>query len=142
MQTDHLQQLAFERGRRFGDVRHGYVATRCRCKAREFEFVDVGRDRRGGAVHLLGERLAGQIPDEFASGLDVGDAVFAAFAAEADDRRGAGECAEETVGREVQRAVGGAGGNPADQARSDDGLERVVRKAVAGGGVVEVVGHG
>lgn len=47
----------------------------------------------------------------------------------------------KTVGREVQRAVGGAGGNPADQARSDDGLERVVRKAVAGGGVVEVVGH-
>ena len=54
----------------------------------------------------------------------------------------AGERAEEAVGREVQGAIGGARRNPADQARSDDGLERIVRETVTGSGVVEVVGHG
>ncbi|CAH2921310.1 MAG: Methyl-accepting chemotaxis protein [uncultured Paraburkholderia sp.] len=46
MQPHHLQQLAFERGRRFGDVRHLHVAPRRRGEPREREFVDMRRNRR------------------------------------------------------------------------------------------------
>jgi hypothetical protein len=39
----------------------------------------------------------------------------------------------------VQRTVGGAGGNPADRARADDGVEGIMRQAVALRRLVEVL---
>ena len=57
-------------------------------------------------------------------------------AREADDRRLVAEGVEEAVRREVDIALAVARGDPADRARSDDGVEGVVLEAVALGGLV------
>ncbi|BCZ80868.1 hypothetical protein PTKU64_45430 [Paraburkholderia terrae] len=57
-------------------MRHRHVAPRDRRESRQLELVDVRRDGRGRAVHLLGERARRQIPDELARLFDIADAVL------------------------------------------------------------------
>src|SRR5476649_764333 len=85
-----------------------------------------------------------QVPGELAGLLDVVQAVFAPDAGKTNDRRNVVERIEEAVGRQVQVTIGILRRNPADGARADDGVERVMGQAVAVGGFVEVdvVGHG
>src|SRR5476649_1875374 len=85
-----------------------------------------------------------QVPGELAGLLDVVQAVFAPDAGKTNDRRNVVERIEEAVGRQVQVTIGILRRNPADGARADDGVERVMGQAVAVGGfvVVDGVGHG
>src|SRR5207248_5369080 len=66
------------------------------------------------------------------------DAIFPGRRGEADDRRHVAEAVEETIRRKIDIAFGAARRNPADRARSDDGVERIVLEAVAVPGFVEV----
>ena len=88
----------------------------------------AARQPRGGRVHPVAQRIGGHAPDEFA-GLD-GEAgrVLHALAGEADDLRPAVEAVEVAVGREIQLSRLAHRRDPADRARHDHALERIVRK--------------
>src|SRR6266436_8392906 len=99
---------------------------------------------RGSGVHLLRQIHGREIPDELAGLLDVGDAVLPGSRGKSDDRRVVIEAVEKAVGRQVEVAVGIAGGDPADRARRDDGVEGIVLEAVAASWLVIVqvfLGH-
>jgi hypothetical protein len=84
-----------------------------------------------GCVHLLGERHRREIPAELFCLLDIGHAVLPVGGGKADDGRDVAEGVEEAVGREVDIALGVAGGDPADRSRRDDGVERIVLQPMA-----------
>src|SRR5450432_3017680 len=83
-----------------------------------------------GGVHLFRQIHGREIPDELAGLLDVDDAVLPGGRGEADNGRRVGKSVEETVGREIDVALGVPRRDPADRTRSDDGIERIVLEPV------------
>src|SRR5258705_13319865 len=63
--------------------------------------------------------------------LDVGDAVLPGSRGKSDDRGVVIEAVEKAVWRRVEVALGIGGGDPADGAWRDDGIEGIVLEAVA-----------
>ena len=82
-------------------------------------------------VHGVGQRARGQVPGELAGLLDVAHRVLVANAGEANNGRGVIEGVEKTVRRQVECALRIARRDPANRSWPDDGVEGVVRQAVA-----------
>ena len=142
-----LRALAFHAHRAFGHARWLYL---CRCQRRELgqcELVHLGGHGGAALVHGFGQRMRGEVPHKLTVLFDVGERVFASDARETDDRRRVVERVEEAVRREIEHTGVAARGDPADGAGPDDGVERIVRQAVALAWEVAVeavvgVGHG
>ncbi|MCY1358623.1 hypothetical protein D9M69_451650 [compost metagenome] len=106
LQLNDLRDLALEGHRA---LCHPWHLNDLRGSGRQpgqFEFVDLRPDHGAALVHLLGQRPRGQVPGEFAGLFDVVQAVFAPDAGKPNDRRNVVEGVEETVGRQVQVALG------------------------------------
>src|SRR3546814_4489397 len=81
-------------------------------------------------VHHFGQRPGRHAGDEFAGGLDIGQAVLPSGAAEGDDRRLVVEGVEVVVRRKIAAAPPVAGGYPADRRRPNTALEGVVLREI------------
>src|SRR5580692_3764402 len=64
LQLDQLAEAAFEIDRAFQNARRGNQAAGDGGETRHLELIDLRRGRRGGQVHLLAQRLGGQVPAE------------------------------------------------------------------------------
>jgi hypothetical protein len=128
LDLDHIDHLAFQRRRTFGDPRRGDQAAFGHGQSGAGELVVAAGERGGGFVHRAAQIERRQVGDELAAFLGEGRRVLPAFAGEADDRRDAAEAVEEAIGGEIDAPVEGAGRDPADRARGDDRLERVARQ--------------
>ena len=91
------------------------------------------RDRhRGGAlIHGFCQRTRRQVPDELAGFTDILHAVFPAAAGKTNDWRMVVKTVKETIGRQIALAAGALRADPANWARADDGIERIVRQTVS-----------
>src|ERR1700731_1542513 len=138
LQLNDLRQLAFEGDRAFRDPGHVDQPARRRGQSGDAEFADVVGDVRRSGIHLLRQVHGGEIPDEFFRLLDILDAVLPGSRGKADDRRMVAKAVKETVGREIDIALGVTRRNPADRARGDDGVEGIVPEAMAVFRLVEV----
>jgi hypothetical protein len=137
----HLQDLgalAFKADWAFGHAWHADDARRLRCEARYVKFADFGRHSIASLVHCFSQRARDQVPDKLAVGLDVVECVLAADAGKPNQWRYVIECAEKTVGRQIEHATGTAARYPANRAWSHDRVEGVVFQAVAQIGFIEV----
>lgn len=101
------------------------------------EFVGAFGEMHRACVHAVCQSLRDDIDHEFAGVTDVAEAVFGLVdtdfglgGGEHDHRRGVSDAIEEGVGREVDLAVVVDRGDPADGARSNEGVEWVVGEAV------------
>ena len=92
----------------------------------------------GSFIHRFGEWPGSQIPDKFFCFNNVLHTVFPAAAGETDDRWPIVKAVEEAVGGEIALPCAIERSDPADGARPDDGIQRVVRQAVAFGRLIEV----
>lgn len=143
VQRDDLQQAAFERRRARRDARRRDDPAGRGLKSRERELVGLRRHGGGGGVHRLSEGSGRHVPDELAGCLDVGDAVLGTAGGKGDHRRRVAHRVEEAVRRKVGDTAGAQRGDPPDRTRRDNGLERIMRQPVTGGGLVEVaIPHG
>src|SRR5258708_4380209 len=131
LQLNDLRQLALERHRAFRHPRHVDELAGHRGQPGDLELADVMGDVGGGCVHLFRQVHGGEIPDELAALLDIGDGILPGGRGKTDDGRVIAEAVEEAVGRQIDIALGVARRDPADRARGDDGVEGIVLEAVA-----------
>ena len=129
LQGDHLQHLAFQRGRGSCDTRAINGGAVGLGHARFGEFIGAsGQGGRCGA-HPLEHCFFDDVDGEDAAVDNVGNAVFHATCKH-HLRRGVGDGVEERIGCEIV-AMAGTGGNPRDGAGRDYGLEGIVSQTVA-----------
>ncbi|MPL75507.1 hypothetical protein SDC9_21331 [bioreactor metagenome] len=142
-QRDHLHQPAFEGGRGLRDARAVDRLAFGLLEARDGELVRSRGQRRRGGVHRPDQLGGDEVDAEHPAFADLCEAVLGVAAVgfrrgrgEDHLRRGIGDGVEEGIGGEIV-AKGAARRDPADRARRDDRIERVVRQAVTIGGAVE-----
>ena len=131
LEIDDLGHLAFEMHRTLRHARHIDQRRGQLGETGEFELIHAIGQRRAALVHRLRQRPRRQVPDELAGLLAVAQRVLRRRAGEADDRRHVVECVEEAVRRQIDAAIPPLGRHPADRPRRDDGVERVMRQAMA-----------
>src|SRR5450830_242514 len=96
----------------------------------QVELINLWANGGTSGIHCLSQRPSGQVPGKLACRRYVADAVFPANAGKTNNRGLVIERVEEAVRRKVDDAFFADRGDPADGARTDNGVKRIVIQAV------------